>query len=235
MNAQLIPTPDNTFRLVYTDEGEGVKCNFTKALKRSQQLESSGEIHDACDARFQAFQKFMLLISDYEDEIELEWSDRNSQDAMTLIYFSGIDHFLAGDYEMAAAMMELLLELDPEDHLYASQPLAYAYLAIDEYELFDEVINDISDKYPDKTVLLLWSEFRRKGELPSGELHHFKTRMTTYFEEFTASDHPVDEEYLEAIDAERVPEWAVARELWLRTEALWEQFPEFIEALKESR
>lgn len=232
--AQLKPTPDNTYTIAYLEGNDGVECNFSQALKESQRLEESGDIHAACDTRFQAFQYFMALIPDSEP-IELEWSDRNSQDTMTLIYFSSIDHFLAGDFEMSAAMLELLLELDPEDHLFATQPLAYNYLALPEYELFDEVINDISDKYPDKTLLLLWSEFRRTGELPTGETQYFKSKLTPYFEEFVADHHPADEEYLNAIDAERPELWAEARELWLRTEHLWEQFPDFIAALKKQQ
>ena len=37
--------------------------------------------------------------------------------ALELIRASAIDHFLINDFEMSAALLELLLELDPEDHL----------------------------------------------------------------------------------------------------------------------
>ena len=67
---------------------------------------------------------------------------------------------------MSAALLEMLLELDPEDHLEGSELLAFDYLALDEQELFDEVINDVSDKHPGREVLLLWSAFRRDGRLP---------------------------------------------------------------------
>ncbi len=60
-------------------------------------------------------------------------------------------------------MLELLLELDPEDHLEAIILLAFNYLAMEEYELFDEVSNDISDKYACKEVLTMWAAFRRSG------------------------------------------------------------------------
>lgn len=71
-------------------------------------------------------------------------------------------------------MLERLLELDPEDHLEGSELLAFDYQAMDEQELFDEVINDVSDKYPGRQLLLLWSAYRRDGKLPEGELQRFR-------------------------------------------------------------
>ena len=56
---------------------------------------------------------------------------------------------------MSAALLELLLEIDPEDHLESSELLAFDYLATDEEELFDEVINDVSDKSASRELLLL--------------------------------------------------------------------------------
>lgn len=34
-------------------------------------------------------------------------------------------------------------------------------MALAEYELFDEIVNDISDKYPEKEILKMWSEYRQ--------------------------------------------------------------------------
>lgn len=231
--AQLMPTSNNTYRIVYTEGENGVACDFGTALVCSERQEESEKIHEACDTRFKAFQQLMHLIPETEN-IELEWDDDNSRNAMLLIYYSAIDHFLIGDFEMSGAMFELLLDLDPEDHLYASKPLAYAYLALEEYELFDEVLNDVSDKYPDKSLLAIWSDFRRTNVIPEGELRRFKQSFEPYYNEFISDDHTVDEEYLSAIDGERPPKWALARELWLQTEHLWALFPDFIEALKKA-
>ncbi len=60
----------------------------------------------------------------------------------------------------------MLLDVDPEDHTEATIPLAYTYIAMEEYESFDDIINDVNDKYIDKVILTLWSEFRRTGTLP---------------------------------------------------------------------
>lgn len=235
--ALLKPTRDNNYRIVYVDEnqtaGDGVDCDFGAALELSQEEERRGEIEKACNTRFDAFQLLMELIPDSTD-VELDWDDENSRNAMLLINFSAIDHFLVGDFEMCAAMLEMLLELDPEDHLEASKHLGYAYVALEEWELFDEVINDISDKYADKELLAIWSEFRRNGKLPEGEIKHFKRSFGVYFDEFTAEEHPVDEAYLKDIEADRPSKQALARELWLQTEHLWTLFPGFIEALRSA-
>ena len=227
----LKPTADNTYRIACEENGRSVECDFGKALACSQQQETDGDIMGACNTRFEAFQQLMELIPDTTD-IELEWEDTNSRDALLIISYSAIDHFLVCDFEMCAAMLEMLLELDPEDHLDASKRLAYAYVALEEYELFDEVINDISDKYADKELLTLWSEFRRTGKLPDGEFIHFRKSFGVYYKEFTADEHPVDETYLKEIESDHPSREALARELWLQTEHLWTVFPGFIEALK---
>jgi hypothetical protein len=151
---------------------------------------------------------------------------------LELLYATAVDHFLIRDYELSAAQLELLMELDPEDHLEAATLLAFDYQAMDEQELFDEVINDVSDKQADRLILLLWAGFRRNGVLPEGELKRLKERFAPYYREFTADEHPADEAYLRSIESEHPTAEAEARELWLRTESLWQQWPEFIEQLK---
>ena len=110
--------------------------------------------------------------------------------------------------------------------------LAFDYVALDEQEAFDEVVNDISDKYASRELLLLWSSFRRDGRLPEGELQRFRTRFAPYYAEFVAADHPADDAYLRDIESARPTEAAQARELWLRTENLWRLWPEFVAALR---
>lgn len=227
--AMLNPTPDQTFEIV----GEG-PYDFSRVLRHSRELQQAGRVEEACNERFQAFQRLAELIPEQE-EVILEWNHRNSRAALELIEASAIDHFLINDFEMSAALLEMLLELDPEDHLEGSELLAFDYLAMDEQELFDEVINDISDKSASRELLLLWSAYRRDGRLPQGELQRFRTRFAPYFAEFTASEHPADEAYLRDIESEHPSVAAQARELWLRTENLWVLWPGFIEALRAAR
>ncbi|WP_295938661.1 tetratricopeptide repeat protein [uncultured Alistipes sp.] len=227
--AYLNPTPDQTYEVI----GEG-PYNFGKVLARSREMEAAGDVQAACNERFQAFQRFAELVPE-EEEINLEWNHSNSRAALELIYASAIDHFLINDFEMAAALLEMLLDLDPEDHLEGSVLLAFNYLAMDEQELFDEVINDISDKDACHKVLLLWSAFRRDGKLPEGEVQHFKTRFAPFFAEFTAAEHPADEAYLREIAKERPSQQALARQLWLQSETLWRLWPGFIRALQAAK
>lgn len=227
--AKLEPTPDQTFEVI----GEG-PYDFEKVLARTRQMQREGDVEGACNARFQAFQRLAELIPE-DEEVNLEWNHRNSRAALELIQASAIDHFLINDFEMSAALLEMLLDLDPEDHLEGSQLLAFDYLAMGEDELFDEVINDISDKSAARELLLLWSAYRRDGKLPEGELKRFRTHFGPWFEEFTAAEHPADEAYLRDIESERPSAQAQARELWLQTENLWALWPVFIEALRAAR
>lgn len=129
-------------------------------------------------------------------------------------------------------MLELLLELDPEDHLEGIVLLAFDYVALDERELFDETIDGVPEKSAARSVLTLWSAFRREGALPEGALRDFRSRFGLWFEEFTAEEHPADDAYLKDIESERPSLRAQARELWLRTENLWALHPDFIGALR---
>jgi hypothetical protein len=229
--AKLIPSPDQTFRIVATDDPQGL-YDFRKAMDLSRAKERAGEIEAACDTRYQAFRRLYEILPEGEETI-LDWHDAPTRAAVELAYFSAIDHYLIGDWEMAAGMMELILEIDPEDHLEATTPLAYTYIAMNEVESFDEIVNDISDKHADRQVLMRWSEWRRGGALPEGTLLRFKTRFAPSYREFTSTEHPVSAEYLADIDSDHPSPEALARELWLRTEHLWTLFPDFIEALRK--
>ncbi len=225
---ELRPTPDQTFEIISANNPQ---ANFTKILAQSKELQMSGDIEGACNLRFGAVQTLQELLPE-DEEVLLEWKHSNSRSAIELIHLSAIDHFLINDFEMSSALLELALDLDPEDHLETSGLLAYDYLAMEEYELFDEVINDISDKYASRALLLLWSSFLREGSLPTGELHAFKSRFAPFHSEFIGDLHPADEEYIKDIESEKPSPKAQARELWLQTENLWVIYPKFIEALK---
>lgn len=172
--ATLNPTPDQTFEIV----GQGA-YDFVRVLTHSKQLQRQGRVEEACNERFHAFQRISELLPE-DEEVILEWEDPNTRAALEVIHASAIDHFLINDFEMSTAMLELLLELDPEDHLEAIILLAFNYLAMEEYELFDEVSNDISDKYACKEVLTMWAAFRRSGRIPEGDAIRFRTRFAPY-------------------------------------------------------
>lgn len=229
---RLRPTGEDTFVIEYMNAPVGEDFDFEKELERSRLQEAEKDFEGACNTRFNAFRRLVELIPD-EETVELDWEDAPSRAAMITGYCSGIDHFLIGDWEMTAAILEMLLETDPEDHLEASVILAYTYLAMEEFDSYDEVINDVSDKLVDKVVLSLWNDCLR-GRPAGGELVRFKTRFAPYYAEFIAEEHPADDAYLADIRGPKLSAEARARELWLQTEHLWTQFPVFIEYLKDA-
>lgn len=231
IKAHLQPTIDDTYRIVYDSPDDATELNFDRALQRSQKQETDGDIEGACNTRYMAFQQLMELIPE-DENVVLDWDDEDSRNALLLISFTAIDHFLIGDFEMCAGMLEMILELDPEDHTEATKRLAYCYVALEEYELFDEIINDISDKYAEKSILKLWSDLRRNGRFSDGELIYFKKSFGVYFHEFVGDNHDITSDYLSDIESEHPSREALARELWLQTEHLWALMPGFIEALK---
>lgn len=226
MELRFNPTPDQTFEL----EG-GAKYNFIRAKERIDELDRAGRYAEACEARYQGFQ--LLADALPEDEpMPLRWEHANSRAAIMILHGSAIDHFRIGDLEMAMAQLELLLDCDPEDHLEAINLLALCYATVEEWELYDEVELDLTDKSAESVVARLWASWRRDGAVDKGALSLLRSKFKPYYAEFTAVEHPDDDAFRQDIMSERPSQGAQAREWWLLTEPLWAEFPEFIKALK---
>lgn len=226
MELKFNPTPDQTFEL----EG-GAKYNFIRAKERIDELDRAGRYAEACEARYQGFQ--LLADALPEDEpMPLRWEHANSRAAIMILHGSAIDHFRIGDLEMAMAQLELLLDCDPEDHLEAINLLALCYATVEEWELYDEVELDLTDKSAESVVARLWASWRRDGAVDKVALSLLRSKFKPYFAEFTAVEHPDDDAFRQDIMSERPSQGAQAREWWLLTEPLWAEFPEFIESLR---
>ena len=226
MELRFNPTPDQTFEL----EG-GAKYNFVRAKERIDELDRAGRYAEACEARYQGFQ--LLADALPEDEpMPLRWEHANSRAAIMILHGSAIDHFRIGDLEMAMAQLELLLDCDPEDHLEAINLLALCYATVEEWELYDEVELDLTDKSAESVVARLWASWRRDGAVDKVALSLLRSKFKPYFAEFTAVEHPDDDAFRQDIMSERPSQGAQAREWWLLTEPLWAEFPEFVESLK---
>ena len=226
MELKFNPTPDQTFEL----EG-GAKYNFIRAKERIDELDRAGRYAEACEARYQGFQ--LLADALPEDEhMPLRWEHANSRAAIMILHGSAIDHFRIGDLEMAMAQLELLLDCDPEDHLEAINLLALCYATVEEWELYDEVELDLTDKSAESVVARLWASWRRDGAVDKGALSLLRSKFKPYYAEFTAVEHPDDDAFRQDIMSERPSQGAQAREWWLLTEPLWAEFPEFIKALR---
>lgn len=223
---QFNPTEDQTFEL----EGRG-RYNFVRHKERVDKLVAEGRYAEACEARYEAFQVVMEALPE-DEAMPLRWEHANSRAAVSIIYGSAVDHFRIGDVEMAMAQLEMLLECDPEDHFESINLLALCYVAMQEWEAFDDIVIDLTEKSADAVVARLWASYRREGSIDKALLSLLKSRFKAFYNELIAAEHPDDEAFRRDISSERPSQGAEAREWWLLTEPLWSEFPEFIEALK---
>ncbi len=222
------PTPDQTFEL----EGRG-EYNFVKHNEHIDALIAEGRYAEACEARYQAFQ--LLAEALPEDEaMPLRWEHANSRAAIVVLHGSAMDHFRIGDLEMAMAQLEMLLDCDPEDHLEGINLLALCYIAMKEWEAYEDIEIDLTDKSAEAVVARLWASFMRDGKVDKALQSLLKSRHAAFYTELTAAEHPDDDAFRKDIASERPSQRAEAREWWLMTEPLWAEFPEFIEELKSS-
>ena len=223
---QFNPTADQMFEL----EGRG-RYNFVRHNEGIDALVKQGRYDEACEARYEAFQ--LLVDALPEDEaMPLRWEHANSRAAVSVLYGSAVDHFRIGDLEMAMAQLELLLDCDPEDHFEAVNLLALCYVAMEEWDMFEDLSIDLTDKSAEAVVARLWASYRSEGEVDKALLSLLKSRHKAYYDELCLEENPDDEAFRRDIESERPSQRAEAREWWLLTEPLWREFSEFLVAIK---
>lgn len=220
------PTTDQEFEL----EG-GAKYNFVAHKHRVDKLVAEGRYDEACEARYEAFMALAEALPE-DEAMPLSWNHANSRAAVSILYGSAVDHFRIGDLEMAMAQLELLLDSDPEDHFEGVNLLALCYIAMEEWEAFDELSIDLTDKSAEAVVARLWASFVRDGEVDRLLVKLLSSRHKSFYEELRRDEHPDDEAFRRDISSERPTPSAEAREWWLLTEPLWREYPDFVEALR---
>lgn len=216
------PTGDQNFRLV----GRG-EYDFVRTLERTQRLQAEGRIEEACGARFAAFRLLVEILP--EEPVELDLAHANSRAALELLYCSAVDHFWIEDFELSAAMIEQLLELDPEDHFESVTLLAVDYLALGDGENFDAVRDDLADGAV-RDLLVVSADILGGRPMDAEAARRLATRHAAWLAEWTAAEHPADGAL--SGDALRATPAAEARTFWLRTEPFWAAHPEVAEALR---
>lgn len=226
MEPRFNPTPDQTFEL----EGQG-KYNFLRHKADVEILVAEGRYDEACERRYEA-SRLLANILPEEEAMPLCWEHPNSHAAMAILYGSAVDHFRIGDLEMTMAQLELLLDCDPEDHFEAINLLALCYIACEEWEAYEDILLDLTEKSAEAVIARLWAAYLREGKMDDDLCRLLRTRHRAYFEEITATKHPADEAFIRDIASERPSIRAEAREWWLMTEPLWTEHPEFINTLK---
>lgn len=206
---------------------EGLKDDLRRSREREKESWPA-----AADMRFEAVQRLVDALG--EEEVHLDWDDAPTRSAMELLYAAGADQLLVGEVETAVALWETLLAVDEEDHLSVSVPLAFGYVELEDFDCWEEMMFSISSKSPEYHLLTLWAEYRRTGGVERDALRTLRSRHKVWFEEFTADEHPVDEEYLADSRAERPSPRTEARELFFATAPLWERNANFLKTIKKA-
>ena len=202
--------------------------DFAKSLDYAHSKESDFE--EACNVRYKAFQQIVEVLPE-DEAAELDFSHPNTRAAIEIVYGSAVDNFLAGDVELSAAQLELLLECDSEDHIEATPQLALCYIALEEWECLEDIVPDLGDKSAFKPLVEALAEYAREGEVSTETLAALR-RHRHLCEELLASEHPADEAYLKDISSERPTQQALAREIYLRCEPLILKYEGFINQIK---
>lgn len=215
------PTENQNFILLGGD--------LAKVLDFAHSQESKGDFEGACNTRYNAFQQIVDILP--EEAVELDFSHQNTRAAIEIIYGSAVDNFLAGDVELAAAQLELLLDCDSEDHIEATPQLALCYIALEEWECLEDILPDLGEKSPFRPLVEALAEYVRTGEVSQASLSALR-RHRHLCEELIASEHIADEAYLKDISSERPTQQALAREMYLRCEPLLLKYEGFTENLK---
>ena len=226
MKAIFNPTSEQNYEL----EAQGA-YNFVKYKSEVDRLIAEGRYAEACERRYEAFQTLAEALPE-DEAMPLRWEHDNSRAALAILYGSAVDHFRIGDLEMCMAQLEMLLECDPEDHFEAVNLLALCYVAMEEWDMFEDLSIDLTDKSAEAVVARLWASYRSEGEVDKALLSLLKSRHRAYYEELCLEEHPDDEAFRRDIESERPSQRAEAREWWLLTEPLWHEFSEFLEAIK---
>ena len=217
----LKPTENQNFILLGGD--------FAKTLDLAHSQESEGNFEEACNVRYKAFQQFVEVLPE-DEAVELDFSHQNTRSAIEIVYGSAVDNFLAGDVELAAAQLELLLECDSEDHIEATPQLALCYIALEEWECLEEILPDLGDKSAFKPLVEALAEYACDGEISAETLSALR-RHRHLCEELKAAEHPANESYLKDISSERPTQQALAREIYLRCEPLFLKYEGFLKVL----
>ena len=222
---ELQPTANQTFRLI----SNGSRGNLSARLEQSYKVEQNGDYPGACQLRYEAFEDIYALLPE-DEAVELDRNHPNTLAAMEIMLASAVDNYLAGDGEMAAAQIELLLDCDQEDPLEATPILALCYVMIGEWDCLEDIDTDLGDKSALRPLLRALHHFVAKGSIDKAEAKEL-ARFKEFADELKLAEHPTDEAYLKDISSDRPSRAALARELYLRAEPALAIYPDFLPAL----
>lgn len=208
-------------------------AHFAAREALADRLVAQNRIEEACQVRLDGCMLVCELMDATDDEfVTLDWEDSYTAQALTMVYDSAEDHFMIGDFEMAAAMLELLQDRDPEDHLNASALLIYCYIALQEWELFDDTAELLAADDLAARLARYWADFMRHPDGREQLRDRMKRDDPALFGEWSGREHEISPRYQEDIASRRPSPAAQARRLWLHTEPLRRELPEFVQFLE---
>ncbi|MCC8088783.1 MAG: tetratricopeptide repeat protein [Rikenellaceae bacterium] len=255
---ELVPQGDDTFKIIYPSSyGKDIRFannppqdideqsyhsrllniikkypyNFEAALALSNEFTDKGAVDKACGIRFEACQRINDLLPE-DEEIELSWSVKENRTLIFLLNYSAVDHFIIGDFEVASALFETCLDVDPEDHLDCSKMLVYCYIALNDEEAYRAKLLNVDPKDMEVPLIELWASYRFNGGLDDNLLQNFKSSHPRLYKEFISDTHDAGGDYIKELDSGRMSHETRARQIWFKTEPLWERFGDFIVLLK---
>lgn len=224
---ELKPTPDQTFRII----GHGSRGDLVRTLALSHEAEEQHDYERGCNIRYHAFQHIVELLPE-DEPTPLDRNHPNTLAAMEIVLGSGVDNFLAGDAELAAAQFELLLDCDSEDALGCTPMLALCYVALGEWDSLEDMMLDVDEKSALKPLLRAILTYAAEGDIDPATLAAL-ARHREFCEELLLAEHPTDERYVQDISSERPSRQALARELYLRCEPALVHHAELLSVLRE--
>jgi|GEM_PF-6388170 len=203
--------------------------NLPAVMALADQLFEAGNIEEACRIRFDGCQTAVKAVPDDEDPIPVDWDEGEPNQAFVSIFgAAGLDFYYNGDFEMAAALFETTLDLDPEDHFEATVPLAYSYTMLDEWELLDEVLFDIPEDSMDRRLINALALYK-KGEKFDPE----RALGRELLAELRMENHPEPEGKIFRTDKpQRLSKEEQARILWFRTQHIITASEGFTDSLR---
>lgn len=216
---RLEPTENQTFIL----RGRGAAGDFVARAARARAAEERGDYGAACEERYAAAAAVVEALPE-DEAVDLEWGDANTRAALEVLHDAAVDNFLVGDFELAAAQLELVLDCDGEDHTGATPTLALCYVALREWDCLDDIWGDIDGRSAFAAVVAVLRAHVSGGEADAEQVAALR-RFAAVCAELRADEHPASADYLRDIATDRPSQHALARELYLQIAPLLALYP----------
>lgn len=218
-------------------------AHFAARTALADRAAAAGAVETACQLRWEGARLVCDLLEAAAERtdggpVTLDWEDAYTAQALLMVYDSAEDHFQISDFELATALLESVIDADPEDHTNASELLAFCYAALEEWELFDETLAQLPPDNLSTRLAGYWAAFRRQAAPSSAASESaaakeadlrssIQAESPALLSEWTATDHetPLTPSPHSSARSE-------ARRLWHRTAPLWRDFPEFVAFLQ---